>query len=164
MSRYQLAQINIGNLAAPLDSPQLKDFVDNLDRINELAEGSPGLVWRLKGDGNDATSLRPLGDNVLVNMSVWRDVASLKDYVYRSAHTQIMKRRREFFTRMSEANMVLWWVPVGHQPTIAEAVARLNLLRERGPSEDAFTFGAAFAPPDMAAPGEPLSVDDTCPA
>jgi len=131
MSGYHLAQLNIGNLAAPLDSPQLKDFVDNLDRINAVAEGSPGFVWRLVGDGNDATSLRPLGDNVLVNMSVWRDVASLKDYVYRSAHTQIMKRRREFFTRMSEANMVLWWVPVGHQPTIAEAVARLNLLRER---------------------------------
>jgi hypothetical protein len=164
MSNYHLAQLNSGDLAAPLDSPQLKDFVDNLERINALAESSPGFVWRLKGDGNDATSLRPLGDNVLVNMSVWRDVAALKDYVYRSAHTQIMKRRREFFARMSEAHMVLWWVPAGHEPTVAEAVARLKLLREHGPSEDAFTFGEAFAAPDVAAPGEPLSVDDTCPA
>ena len=79
MSKYQIAELNIGNLAAPLDSPQLKDFVDNLDRINALAEKSDGFVWRLVGDGNDATSLRPLGDNVLVNLSVWRDIESLKD-------------------------------------------------------------------------------------
>src|SRR5580765_2581761 len=111
MSKYQLAQLNVATLKSPLDSPQLKDFVDNLDRINALAEQSDGFVWRLKGDGNDATSLRPLGDNVLVNLSVWRDVESLKNYVYRSAHTPIMRRRREFFSRMSEAFMVLWWVP-----------------------------------------------------
>ena len=87
MSNYQLAQLNIATLKAPLDSPELKDFVDNLDRINALAESSPGFVWRLVGDGNDATSLRPLGDNVIVNMSVWRDVPALLAYVYNSAHT-----------------------------------------------------------------------------
>ncbi len=164
MSNYQLAQLNIGNLAAPLDSPQLKDFVDNLDRINALAEGSPGFVWRLVGDGNDATSLRPLGDNVLVNMSVWRDPAALREYVYRSAHAPIMKRRREFFTRMGDAHMVLWWVPAGHQPTIAEAVARLTLLRERGATPDAFTFGEVFAAPDEKEAGASESFTDTCPA
>ena len=99
MSKYQLAQLNVAALKAPLDSPELKDFVDNLDRINALAEQSPGFVWRLKGDGNDATSLRPLGDNVLVNMSVWRDVDALRDYVYKSAHVEIMRRKREWFTR-----------------------------------------------------------------
>ena len=164
MSKYQLAQINIGNLAAPLDSPQLKDFVDNLDRINELAEASPGFIWRLKGDGNDATSLRPLGDNVLVNMSVWRDIESLKDYVYRSAHTQIMRRRREFFTRMGESHMVLWWVAVGHEPSVAEAVQRLMHLRQHGPSREAFTFGEAYPPPDADNAADGISFPDTCPA
>jgi hypothetical protein len=164
MSKYQLAQINVGNLAAPLDSPQLKDFVDNLDRINELAESSPGFIWRLKGDGNDATSLRPLGDNVLVNMSVWRDIESLKDYVYRSAHTQIMRRRREFFTRMSESHMVLWWVPAGHEPPVAEAVERLMHLRQHGPSRQAFTFGEAYPPPDAGEVTDRISFPDTCPA
>jgi len=164
MSRYQLAQLNIADLKAPLDSPELRDFVDNLDRINALAESSPGFVWRLTGDGNDATSLRPLGDNVLVNMSVWRDADALRNYVYQSAHTQIMKRRREWFTRMREAHMVLWWVPAGHVPTIAEAVARLKLLRERGATADAFTFGEAFAAPDAQQAGERISFDDTCPA
>jgi Domain of unknown function (DUF3291) len=164
VSNYQLAQLNIGNLVAPLDSPQLKDFVDNLDRINAVAESSPGFVWRLIGDGNDATSLRPLGDNVLVNMSVWRDAAALKDYVYRSAHAPIMKRRREWFTRPGDAHMVLWWVAAGHEPTVAEAVAKLMLLRQNGSTPDAFTFGEAYAAPDDGKAGEPFSFNDTCPA
>jgi hypothetical protein len=164
MSRYHLAQLNVGAMKAPLDSPELKDFVDNLDRINALAEGSPGFVWRLKGDGNDATSLRPLGDNVLVNMSVWRDVATLKDYVYRTAHTEIMRRRREWFTRMGSASFVLWWVPAGHEPTIAEAAAKLEQLRTHGPTPEAFTFGEAFAAPDAATGDAPFSFPDTCPA
>ena len=164
MSKFQLAQLNIAALKAPLDSPELKDFVDNLDRINELADQSPGFVWRLKGDGNDATSLRPLGDNIIINMSVWRDVEALRNYVYKSAHTQILKRKREWFTRMAEAPFALWWIPEGHEPTVAEAVARLEHLRKHGPTADAFTFGEAFAPPDAAVAGAPFSFKDSCPA
>ena len=164
MTRYQLAQLNVASLKAPLDSPELKDFVDNLDRINALAESSPGFVWRLKGEGNDATSLRPLGDNVIVNMSVWRDVESLKDYVYGTAHVQIMRRRREWFTRPKEAPFVLWWVPAGHEPTLEEAVAKLEHLRRQGPTPEGFTFGEAFGAPDASNAGEKFSFNDTCPA
>ena len=164
MSNYRLAQINVGKLKAPLDSPELKDFVDNLDRINALSEQSEGFVWRLKGDGNDATSLRPLGDNVLVNMSVWRDADALREYVYKSAHVEIMRRRREWFTRMSDAYLALWWVPEGHEPTVAEAVARLQHLRKHGPTAEAFTFGEAFSAPDSTDAGAPFSFKDSCPA
>src|SRR5688572_16293263 len=164
MSKYQLAELNVAALKAPLDSPELKDFVDNLDRINALAEASPGFVWRLKGDGNDATSLRPLGENIIVNMSVWRDVDSLKDYVYRTAHVHIMKRRREWFQRMAEMHMVLWWVPAGHEPSVAEAAARLTQLREQGASPAAFTFAKAFAPPDADNSGQGFAFLDSCPA
>jgi hypothetical protein len=164
MSNYELAQINIAALKAPLDSPELKDFVDNLDRINALAESSDGFAWRLMGDGNDATSLRPFGEDIIVNMSVWRDVAALKAFAYQSAHVHIMRRRREWFTRMADAYMVLWWVPAGHRPTVAEAASRLERLRKYGPSPEAFTFGQAFAAPDAAQPGEPFSFKDACPA
>ena len=164
MSKYQLAQLNIAALRAPLDSPELKDFVDNLDRINALAEESPGFVWRLKGDGNDATSLRPLGENIIVNMSVWRDVSALRDYVYKSAHNQILRRKREWFTRMAEAPFVLWWIPEGHEPTVAEAVARLEHLRKHGSTAEAFNFGEAFSAPDAQVAGAPFSLKDSCPA
>jgi hypothetical protein len=164
MSKYHLAQLNIGTLKAPLDSPELKPFVDNLDRINALAESSDGFVWRLKGDGNDATSLRPLGDNVIINMSVWRDVDALRAYVYKSAHVEIMRRKREFFSRMSNSYLALWWVPEGHEPTVAEAVARLEHLREHGPTAQAFTFGEAFSAPDAQNAGSPFSFKDNCPA
>lgn len=164
MSRYHLAQINIAKLKAPLDSPQLKDFVDNLERINALAEASDGFVWRLKGEGNDATSLRPLGDDVIVNMSVWRDADALRKYVYQSAHTPIMKRRREWFTRMAESYYCMWWVPVGHEPALAEAAERLERIRQRGPTPESFNFGEVFSAPDDEPGGEPLSFKDTCPA
>jgi len=164
MSKYQLAQLNIATLKAPLDSPELKDFVDNLDRINALAEASPGFLWRLTDDGNDATSLRPLGDNVIVNMSVWRDVESLKDYTYRSAHVEILKRKREWFTHMAEAHLVFWWVPAGHRPTMVEAATRLATLREKGPTAEGFTFARAFAAPDADPPGARISFLDSCPA
>lgn len=164
MSRYQLAQLNVAELKAPLDSPELKDFVDNLDRINALAEASAGFVWRLKGEGNDATSLRPLGENVIVNMSVWRDVSALRDYVYESAHVEIMRRRREWFARMANAYMCLWWVPEGHLPTPAEAVTRLQRLRERGPTPESFTFAEAYPAPDAQGGGTAFSIEDACPA
>jgi hypothetical protein len=164
VSNYRLAQLNIARLKAPLDSPELRDFVDNLDRINALAEGSPGFVWRLVGEGNDATSLRPFGDDVIVNMSVWQDMAALRAFVYESAHTAIMKRRREWFLRMADVYMVLWWVPAGHEPTVEEAAARLARLREHGPTAEAFTFGEPFLAPDAAADTAAVPFEGGCPA
>ena len=164
MSQYRLAQVNVARLKAPLDSPELKDFVDNLDRINALAESSRGFEWRLKGEGNDATSLRGFGDDVIVNMSVWRDADALRAFVYQSAHTAIMKRRREWFTRMAQADLCLWWGPAGHEPTIAEAKARLDLLEAKGPTPESFTFGEAFSAPDAHEAGAPFSFKDSCPA
>jgi hypothetical protein len=164
MTRYHLAQLNVGKIRAPLDSPELKDFVDNLDRINALAESSEGFQWRLKGEGNDATSLRGFGEDVIVNMSVWRDVDALRNFVYKSAHTDIMKRRREWFTRMADMYMCLWWAPVGHMPTVEDARYRLEHLRAHGPTPEAFTFGEAFSPPDARQAGEPFSFKDSCPA
>lgn len=164
MSRYVLAQLNIALLSAPIDSPELADFVDNLDRINALAETSPGFVWRLQTDGGNATDIRPLGDEYIVNLTIWKDVDSLYNYVYKSAHVEIMKRRREWFERMREAYMVLWWVPEGHRPTIEEAMARLQILRKEGPSVEAFTFKKPYPAPDRSGRGLLGPFTDTCTA
>jgi hypothetical protein len=144
---FHLAQINIATLLAPLDDPRLADFVANLDRINALAEEAPGFVWRLKGEGNDATSLRPLGEDVIVNMSVWQDVESLFDYVYRSPHAAVMARRRQWFARPAGPFMALWWIRAGHRPDIDEARGRLAILGRKGPSPAAFTFKQRFPAP-----------------
>lgn len=163
VSRYHLAQINIAALKAPIDSPELKDFVANLERINSLAESTEGFVWRLLGDGSDATGMRPFGPDTLVNMSVWRDVDSLRNFVFKSAHTPIMKRRREWFARMAETYTCMWWVPSGHTPTVQEARQRLERIREHGSTPESFHFGEAFPPPD-AEQGQPVSFTDNCPA
>ncbi|WP_373388472.1 DUF3291 domain-containing protein [Pseudomonas alcaligenes] len=148
MSRYHLAQLNIASMKEPLESPGMADFVNNLARINALAEASPGYVWRLQDEAGDATAIRPFGDEVLVNLSLWRDVQSLSDYVYKSAHTEMLKRRREWFAKVEQAHMVLWWVTAGHRPSVEEAAARLAHLREHGATAHAFSFRQAFAAPD----------------
>ena len=148
MTRHHLAQLNIATMREPLESPSMAEFVASLDRINALADSAPGFVWRLKDEQGDATSVRPFGEDVLVNMSVWESVESLQDFAFRTAHTDIMRRRREWFDRMERAYAVLWWIAAGHTPSIAEAAQRLALLREHGPTADAFTFRQSFAPPD----------------
>ena len=141
-----LAQLNVAHLAAPLESPQLAGFVNALDEINALGEASPGFVWRLVGDGNDATSLRPFPNpDMIVNLTVWTGKAALDGFTYHSAHTAFLRRRREWFTPMNTAAVALWHVPDRHMPTLGEARARLEHLTARGPSPYAFGFRGEHA-------------------
>jgi hypothetical protein len=120
-------------------------FVTALEPINALADTSPGLVWRLQTEDGDATALRVFQDDrILINMSVWDSLEALRAYVYESRHLEFMRRRREWFDRMDGAYLALWWLPAGTIPTIEDAKARLDLLREHGPSPEAFTFRTPF--------------------
>lgn len=160
MTLHHLAQINIGLLKAPMDAPETAGFAENLDRINALAEAQPGFVWRLTGEGNNATDIQMFDDPLqLLNMSVWTDLDALAAFVYRSDHRDVMRRRAEWFHKM-ELFMCLWWVPVGHEPTPEEALARLAVLRRRGPSPEAFTFRNPFPAPG--ASEAPPSILDEC--
>lgn len=163
MPRWQLAQINVGTLARPQGDPQVADFFANLDRINALAEGSDGFVWRFVGDGNDATDVRPAPDSeFIVNMSVWRDADALFAFVYRSAHTPMMARRREFFQRPAGVYQALWWVEAGHRPTVDEGLARLWLLDRYGPSAHAFSFKQQYPSPGLSGPPVDHRPDPWC--
>ena len=145
---YQLAQINIGRILAPTDSPIMAEFMNNLDQINALAESSPGFVWRLVGEGNNATSLRPYDDDMmLVNMSVWESVEQLQTFVYKSNHTDFLRQRKQWFSLMAEAYYCMWWVKAGHIPTVSEAKERLDYMREHGETTTAFTFKNVFPAP-----------------
>lgn len=146
MDHYQLAQLNIAQLLAPIDSPVLQDFVANLARINQLAESAPGFVWRLQDEAGDATGYTHFGSDVIANLSVWTDRDALFEYVYGTEHLAIMRRKREWFSKLASAHMVLWWVPAGHRPSLAEAEQRLQQLRQQGPGPEAFTFKKPFPP------------------
>ena len=148
MANWQLAQLNVAVMKQPLEDPIMADFVAGLDRINALADAAPGFVWRLQTEDGDATALRPFGDDMLVNLSVWRDLAALKDFVYGSAHVEVMRRRYEWFEKMAERHLVLWWIPAGHRPDLEEARIRLESLRAEGPGADAFDFRHPFPSPD----------------
>ncbi len=159
MARYHLAQLNIARFRKPIEDPVNADFVNNLDRVNAVAEAQPGFVWRLVGDGNDATDVQAYDDpNIAVNLSVWESLDDLVAFAYRNTdHLQIMRRRKEWFEKM-DFYLVLWWVPAGHEPSIEEARAKLEYLEANGPSVDAFTFAAPYSQPGtLMAP-----VEDKC--
>ena len=164
MSSYQLAQLNVARLLAPLDSPALAGFVANLGRVNALADAAPGFVWRLQTDDGDATAIRPFGDDMLVNLSVWEDVAALHAFVYGAEHVAVMRRRRAWFERLDAAYVVLWWVPRGHRPSLDEAGERLGRLRQHGPGPLAFDFRAAYPAPDGPTGACASRLDQPCPA
>jgi hypothetical protein len=142
-----LALLNVAHMRASKDSPELAEFVAALEPLNILAEADPGFVWRLKGgDGPTDTVEHEYGDLLLINFSVWRSRESLWNYTYRSAHLPLMKRRREWFHRAAEPYLVMWWVPEGEIPTLAEAMARLDRLRAEGPGPEGFTFRDFYEP------------------
>ena len=143
---FHLAQLNIARMLAPIDSPVMADFVANLDRINLLAENSNGFVWRLKDDTNNATSVRIFDDDFLiVNLSVWQSPDTLFQFVYNSDHLEVFKRRKEWFEKMIEMHMVMWYLPVDSIPTVADAVERLTHLRSEGETPYAFSFRKRFS-------------------
>jgi hypothetical protein len=153
--------MNVGTTLYDLDDPRMAYFMENLDRVNALAEATPGFVWRLTGEGNNATDIKPTDDlRFIVNMSVWRSIEALFDYVYRSDHRTVMVRRREWFARPEGPYQVLWWVGEGHIPTIAEGLTRLRHLAEHGPTPTAFTFREHF--PESSATAVDLEPEPYC--
>jgi hypothetical protein len=144
---WHLAQVNVARLLAPLDSPQLAGFVEMLEPINAVADASPGFVWRLQTEAGDATAIRIGGDDrIIVNLSVWTSLAALERFVFASRHAEVLRRRREWFARMAEAYVAMWWLPRGWIPTVPEAEQRLEHIRAHGPSPHAFTLRMPFGP------------------
>ncbi len=142
---YHIAHVNIAHLKAPIDSPLLAGFVAELDPVNALADKAAGFVWRLQSDSGDATAIPVFGDpELIINLSVWESIEALKAFAYGGQHLAVMRQRGQWFHRMVEASQTLWWVPIGHQPTVGEAEERLLMLRKHGPTLSAFSFQQPF--------------------
>lgn len=149
MPEYHLANYNIARMVAPLDSPAMQCFVDDLDRINHVADKSSGFVWRLQDEYGTATGIRPYEDEmILINVSVWESVEALRQFTYQSDHREVFRQRRKWFEAVEAPYLVLWWIPAGTFPSVEEGKKRLEMLKERGPTAKAFNFGKSFSPLD----------------
>ena len=140
----KLAQLNLAKMTMPVDHPDMSDFVNNLDRINALADESAGFVWRYTEEDNTA-SKAVFGPDMLVNMSVWEGIEDLKTFTYKSPHLAIYKRRKEWFAKMESPHMVCWYVEEGHIPSLEEAKARIAYLKVYGETPYAFSFRKPFS-------------------
>lgn len=154
MTGWHLAQINVARAVAPIEDPVMAVFVAQLDAINAVADASPGFVWRLQSESGNATDIKAYSDpKIIINMSVWESAEALFEYVYKSDHLSVLRRRKDWFERANRPIMALWWVPAGQTPTVEDGVERLNYLAEHGPTERAFTFKERFPAPDEGAGG-----------
>jgi Domain of unknown function (DUF3291) len=149
MRYYHLAQVNIARARAPLHTPLMAPFVERLDTVNALAEASPGFVWRLRAQPGSTTYITAGDARLIVNMSVWESLDALREYVFRTDHATVMRRRAEWFEAMTKAHLAVWWIPAGHEPTLGEARERIAHLRARGEGPAAFTFRRPFPMPDQ---------------
>jgi heme-degrading monooxygenase HmoA len=144
---YYLAEFNISVLRMPLHDSRMADFIARLAPVNELADRSPGFVWRLKTESGDATTVHALNDpRILVNLSVWTNVESLRAFTYSSPHVDMVRHGRLWFDANPTASMCMWWITAGVLPTVAEAEERLLLLRRCGATPRAFSFAIPYAP------------------
>ena len=144
---FHVAELNIGRTVAPLDDPALAEFVGNLDRINALGDASPGFVWRLQDEFGAATTIRAFEDPLMiVNLTVWESIETLRAFAYRTSHVEFLRRRRAWFEPLDGPSLVLWWVSAGHRPAVVEARERLDRLAADGPTPAAFTLKTTFPP------------------
>jgi hypothetical protein len=144
---YELAQVNVARMRAPLDSPQMAGFVAAIDPVLRLAEQSAGFVWRHADSHGDSVTIRPDGDTTMVvNLSVWASYEALHSFTYRSAHGAFIRRRAEWFVATQNPSTALWWVPRGTRPTLDEALRRLAVLRRYGSSARAFGVRRRYQP------------------
>jgi len=141
MSRH-LAQLNVGRLAYDIDDPAVADFVAGRQMIDRIAAAAPGFVWKPERGFGDAEAERIGSDpRLLYSLSVWESAEALAHFVWRTLHKRFVKRRAEWFAAPDEAHLVLWWVALGHRPSLSEALGRLAQLRQHGDTDH--TFGWA---------------------
>ena len=157
MAGHELAQFNVARALEPIDHPVLGGFAESLEPVNRLADEAPGVVWRLADEAGTSIGYRVDSidsdddddddDQMLINLSVWSDVDALRTFTYDGAHRDVFRKRRAWFEAAVNRQLVLWWVPIGHRPSLEEAADRLDRLREHGPTAEAFTFATPFPPP-----------------
>ncbi|MEM7094491.1 MAG: DUF3291 domain-containing protein [Actinomycetota bacterium] len=161
-AQWHLAQLNLGLFQYPLDAPEMAPFVAALDRINAIADASPGFIWRLTDDdGGPSSNVEvPGADDPLLasNLSVWTDLESLRDFMYRSDHFSYLRRRDEWFQRERQPMTVGWWIPAGTLPSLDDALERLERLRTDGPSDQAFPLGRTIPPAPTHPPDQETSM------
>ncbi len=151
MSSYRLAQINFSRLGSPLADPKMGSFLTFLASVNELADASPGFVWRLDERSatvcSDRVFPKEAPGTTLVNLSVWKSVGALQRYANLGINGGVLDSRQSWFKRFEGRWVVLWWVPEGHFPEVVDGWRRLQHLQRHHETPYAFSLRRPFPPP-----------------
>ena len=123
--RCHLAQVNIAIALYGDDDTRIAGFLNSLERVYQLAESTPGFVWRHVSVNDDVEAKAAFADDKLIfNMSVWESKEALHEFVYLSEHVDILRQRGDWFVPQNRPIMALWWQAAGPLPPIVEAKHR----------------------------------------
>lgn len=142
---YHLVHANVAVARAPLDHPMMAGFIEQVDRINDAAQASPGFVAQptLPDEGE------VFRGRMLLNLSIWESVGDLDRFTHQGLHALALERRKEWFEQSDRPNYVLFWVPAGHIPSEWEVKQRIEHLTKHDSTPFAFTFQQSFAVAEM---------------
>jgi len=137
-----LAQANFAIWKEDVSAESVKTFLDFANQIMSSSMANSAWVWSRPGSFfNDISVVEVFANSkIILNVSVWKDFLSLKQFVYNDVHLKAMKNRHLWFDIVPDQASVLWWVAPQHQPTLEEAQEKFQLLNHIGPSIEAFTF------------------------
>jgi len=148
MTLFHVAQINIARLRHPIDAPESAGFRDNIDRMNALGESQPGFVWRGVGPEFDAIDTDGKADPMLtINTTVWDSIEALAAFAYRTDHREFVRNRSDWFVDLGRPSLAIWWIEAGRVPSLADGMAKLDLLHRLGSTAEAFDFKTRFESP-----------------
>jgi hypothetical protein len=138
--------MNLSKLVMPTHTPPMADFMAGIPPVYEVADASPGFVWRWIDKSGSPWAYRPYERDVIANLSVWESPEAVKGFVYSSLHRQYYERRFEWFVKIPWPRAVFWWIPVDTRPTYEEAKRRLDHLAEHGSTVFAWDLGEVCVP------------------
>lgn len=149
----QIAHFNVARLRHPPADPRVAGFIDNVGKINAIAERSPGYVWRWADESasiGNGIAFQAVDQDIrlAISLSVWRSVEDLRHFVHKTAHGNFLRRRAEWFEPWLGPNYVVWPHSGNQPPTVAEGWLRLKQLAESGANPTAYDF--KFALPSTA--------------
>ncbi len=140
-----IAHFNVARLRHDPSDPGVHEFTSNTQRVNGVAERSPGYVWRLADEAatvGASGGYQAVADDprLAISLWLWQSIDDLRHFVHKTVHAAFLRRRTEWFEPWQGPNYVIWPHAQGANPTLAEGWHRLDLLARNGPSAEAYDF------------------------
>jgi hypothetical protein len=167
LERKQMAKLafyTFGILRQPQGSALVQPFLDAFSDVFNAAQAAPGYIAHaVKPDASRHSLGQDFGAwgfyavprfydggfipstiTLAATLSLWTGIAEVQEYAYSGLHGAALTRRREWFRKGDWPAYVMWWVADDEIPKWEQAVRKIEMLHDHGPTGPAFNFRNPF--------------------